>query len=239
MLAIKPNFFPLLTPLGSKPAKHFHSPPDLVAQMFLGRDNGLPLYQHKATANASQLVQLSQFLSTLALLRVLTVDNNGPLAVFAIVFDIISGDSDSASLIVAVFQCPSGQPFRLGPVMRLSTEAKLIPGAICSELAWRAPNTVTATINLRTYLIVRPTFDLGNQQHAAGSIEVSDLDELSHSGSSIQGRTSFFHLRRVCPSGSGGLLVPLADATDLEWLASSGMALLIVSTACAIATPSA
>ena len=85
----------------------------------------------------------------------LTVDNNGPLAVFAIVL-VISGDSDSPSLIAAVFQSPSGQSFRLEPtVTRLSTEVRLTPSAISSELAWMAPNTVTATIKLKTNLMIR------------------------------------------------------------------------------------
>src|SRR5258707_14661444 len=89
----------------------------------------------------------------------LTVDNNGPLAVFAIILNnrcIISGDSNSPSLIAAVFQSLSGQSFRLEPtVTRLSPEARLTPSAISSELAWMAPNTVTATIKLKTNLMIR------------------------------------------------------------------------------------
>ena len=88
----------------------------------------------------------------------LTVDNNGPLAVFAIalITAIISGDSDSPSLIAAVFESPSGQSFRLEPtVTRLSTEARLTPSAISSELARMAPNIVTATITLKTNLMIR------------------------------------------------------------------------------------
>src|SRR6476646_2448107 len=69
---------------------------------------------------------------------------------------VISGDSDSPSLIAAVFQSPSEQSFRLEPtVTRLSTEVRLTPSAISSELAWIAPNTVTATIRLKTNLMIR------------------------------------------------------------------------------------
>ena len=88
----------------------------------------------------------------------LTVDNNGPLAVFAIALNnrYHLRRFGFSLLIAAVFESPSGQSFRLEPtVTRLSTEARLTPSAISSELAWMAPNTVTATIKLKTNLMIR------------------------------------------------------------------------------------
>jgi hypothetical protein len=75
-----------------------------------------------------------------------------------------SGDSDSPSLIAAVFQSPSGQSLRLGPtVTRLSTEARLTPRAISSELAWVGPNTATATIKLTQRCYSRSGLAVGSK----------------------------------------------------------------------------